>query len=117
LITWDILNFCKENDILTGIARGSAGGCLIAYILDIVQIDPLEYGLLFERFLNEGRMGFKTVNYTELKESNSNSGFEVCLENGVKLLLDEQSKVIVERDSEKIEISVSELQENDEIIL
>lgn len=57
LIVWDILNFCKNNNILTGIGRGSAAGCLISYLLGIVQIDPLEYGLLFERFLNEGRVG------------------------------------------------------------
>lgn len=57
LIVWDILNFCKKNKILTGIGRGSAAGCLISYLLGIVQIDPLEYGLLFERFLNEGRVG------------------------------------------------------------
>ena len=57
MIVWDILNFCKNNNILTGIGRGSAAGCLISYLLGIVQIDPLEYGLLFERFLNEGRVG------------------------------------------------------------
>lgn len=57
LIVWDILNFCKKNKILTGIGRGSAAGCLISYLLGIVQIDPLQYGLLFERFLNEGRVG------------------------------------------------------------
>lgn len=57
LIVWDILNFCRENDIITGIGRGSAAGCLISYLLGIVQIDPIHYGLLFERFLNEGRVG------------------------------------------------------------
>lgn len=57
LILWDIVRWCKENDILTGIGRGSAGGSLVAYILEITRIDPIEYNLLFERFLNEGRLG------------------------------------------------------------
>lgn len=57
LILWDIVKWCRENDILTGIGRGSAGGSLVAYLLEITQLDPLRWGLLFERFLNEGRVG------------------------------------------------------------
>lgn len=56
LIIWDILNWCKEQGFLTGYGRGSAAGSLVAYTLGIVQTDPLEYDLLFERFLNEGRL-------------------------------------------------------------
>lgn len=56
LILWDIVKWCRENDILTGIGRGSAGGSLVAYLLEITQLDPLRWGLLFERFLNEGRV-------------------------------------------------------------
>lgn len=57
LILWDIIRFAKENGILSGIGRGSAGGSLIAYLLDIIKLDPLEFDLLFERFMNEGRIG------------------------------------------------------------
>lgn len=56
LITWDILNWAHSQGIMTGYGRGSAAGCLVAYLLGIVQVDPLQYGLLFERFLNEGRL-------------------------------------------------------------
>lgn len=56
LILWDIVKWCKENGILTGIGRGSAGGSLVAYLLEITQLNPLRWGLLFERFLNEGRV-------------------------------------------------------------
>lgn len=56
LILWDICRWCKQQRILTGIGRGSAGGSLVAYLLGIIKINPLDYGLLFERFLNEGRM-------------------------------------------------------------
>jgi DNA polymerase-3 subunit alpha len=68
LITWDILNYAHNNNIATGFGRGSAAGSLVAYLLEIVHVDPLEYNLLFERFLNEGRLykykkvkGFKVV--------------------------------------------------------
>lgn len=56
LITRDIINWCHRNGIMTGISRGSAGGCLISYLLGITKLDPIGYNLLFERFLNEGRV-------------------------------------------------------------
>lgn len=56
LITWDIINWCHRNGIMTGISRGSAGGCLVSYLLGITKLEPLEYKLIFERFLNEGRV-------------------------------------------------------------
>jgi DNA polymerase-3 subunit alpha len=56
LILWDIIRFCKENGIQTGIGRGSAAGSVISYLLDITEADPIAYGLLFERFLNEKRI-------------------------------------------------------------
>lgn len=56
LILWDIINWSKNNDILVGPARGSAGGSLIAYLLNIIEIDPIQYDLLFERFLNKTRV-------------------------------------------------------------
>ena len=56
LITWDIINWCHRNGIMTGISRGSAGGCLVSYLLGITKLDPMRYNLLFERFLNAGRV-------------------------------------------------------------
>ncbi len=55
LIVWDIVRFAREQGIWTN-ARGSAGGSLVAYALGITMVDPLEYDLLFERFLNADRM-------------------------------------------------------------
>jgi len=57
LILWDIIKWCEKKKILTGVGRGSAAGSLVSYVLNITQIDPIEYGLLFERFLNKGRLG------------------------------------------------------------
>jgi DNA polymerase-3 subunit alpha len=55
LIVWDLIRYARENDIRVGPARGSAGGSIVAYCLRITDIDPLAYGLIFERFLNPGR--------------------------------------------------------------
>lgn len=56
LILWDIVYWAKQNDIMVGPGRGSVGGSLLAYLLDITNIDPIEYNLMFERFINEARV-------------------------------------------------------------
>jgi DNA polymerase-3 subunit alpha len=56
LIVWDFIYFAKRNDIIVGPGRGSGAGSLVAYALDITDVDPLKYGLLFERFLNPERI-------------------------------------------------------------
>ena len=56
LILRDIVNWCKKNNILLGAGRGSSAGCLISYLFGIVNVNPLHFGLLFERFLNKGRV-------------------------------------------------------------
>src|SRR5919197_1519308 len=55
LIVWDFIAFAKRNGIGVGPGRGSAAGSLAAYCLEITDVDPMRYGLLFERFLNPGR--------------------------------------------------------------
>jgi DNA polymerase-3 subunit alpha len=55
LIVHDVVQFAHQNHILTGPGRGSAAGSLVAYLLRITSVDPIEYGLLFERFLNPER--------------------------------------------------------------
>ncbi|WP_412990252.1 DNA polymerase III subunit alpha [Pediococcus siamensis] len=55
LIVWDVMNFAHQHNITTGPGRGSAAGSLVAYSLKITDVDPLQYGLLFERFLNPER--------------------------------------------------------------
>ena len=56
LIVWDFIHFAKERGIPVGPGRGSAAGSIVAYVLGITDIDPLQYGLLFERFLNPDRV-------------------------------------------------------------
>ncbi|WP_304648141.1 DNA polymerase III subunit alpha, partial [uncultured Helicobacter sp.] len=61
LIVWDFVNFAKQNGIPVGPGRGSAAGSLVAYSLTITNIDPLKYGLLFERFLNPERVSMPDI--------------------------------------------------------
>src|SRR5436305_2804419 len=56
LIVWDFIHFAKERGIPVGPGRGSAAGSMVAYVLGITDIDPLQYGLIFERFLNPDRI-------------------------------------------------------------
>ena len=55
LIVYDFINYAKNHEIPVGPGRGSAAGSLVAYALNITDLDPIEYGLIFERFLNPGR--------------------------------------------------------------
>lgn len=55
LINWEQTKWCKEQDIYTGLSRGSAAGSVISYSMDITKIDPIEYDLIFERFLTKER--------------------------------------------------------------
>ncbi|MGS0677995.1 DNA polymerase III subunit alpha [Lactobacillus johnsonii] len=55
LIVWDVMNFAHSVNITTGPGRGSAAGSLVSYALRITEVDPIEYNLLFERFLNPAR--------------------------------------------------------------
>lgn len=55
LIIWDVMKFAKKQDIIIGPGRGSAVGSIVSYVLGITKIDPLAYGLIFERFLNSDR--------------------------------------------------------------
>jgi DNA polymerase-3 subunit alpha len=61
LIVWDFVRFAKENGIAVGPGRGSAAGSIVAYCLSITDVDPLEYDLLFERFLNPERVSMPDI--------------------------------------------------------
>lgn len=61
IIMWDVIRFANEQDILVGPGRGSACGSLVAYVLQITDVDPIPYGLLFERFLNPDRYSMPDI--------------------------------------------------------
>ncbi len=61
LIVWDFINYAKEHGIPVGPGRGSAAGSIVAYCLEITDIDPIRYGLIFERFLNPERVSMPDI--------------------------------------------------------
>ena len=61
LIVWDYVKYAKTHKILVGPGRGSAAGSLVSYVLGITNCDPIEYDLLFERFLNEERVSMPDI--------------------------------------------------------
>ncbi|MDR1496566.1 MAG: DNA polymerase III subunit alpha, partial [Clostridiales Family XIII bacterium] len=61
LIVWDFIRYARENGIFVGPGRGSAAGSIVSYILRITDIDPLEYDLIFERFLNPERVSMPDI--------------------------------------------------------
>ncbi|MDP9169888.1 MAG: DNA polymerase III subunit alpha, partial [Acidobacteriota bacterium] len=61
LIVWDFIRYAKSKNIPVGPGRGSAAGSLVAYAMSITDIDPLQYGLLFERFLNPERISMPDI--------------------------------------------------------
>lgn len=102
----DILAYAKKENILTGIGRGSAGGSLVAFLLNIIQVNPLDFDLLFERFLNVGRMGdwVDAPNY------------RVELEDSSTIELIEGSLIRVIKDRTEMPIFIEDLKEGDEIL-
>jgi len=61
LIVWDLIHYARMNDIPVGPGRGSAAGSLVSYCMRITDLDPLQYGLLFERFLNPERISLPDI--------------------------------------------------------
>ena len=61
LIVWDYVNYAKKNNIVVGPGRGSAAGSIVAYALEITDIDPIKYNLIFERFLNPERISMPDI--------------------------------------------------------
>jgi DNA polymerase-3 subunit alpha len=61
LLVWELINWCRENDIMVGPGRGSSGGSLVAYLLGITAVDPIKYGLLFARFISPARIDLPDI--------------------------------------------------------
>ena len=61
LLVWNVINFCKKEDIPTGLGRGSAAGSLVLYLIGVTGIDPIKYELYFERFISKTRAKKKVI--------------------------------------------------------
>lgn len=118
LVQYDTVNWARENGILVGCGRGSAGGCLVLYLLGITLIDPIKYDLIFERFLLPERAGLYPSDVTVVGDSIESKDYvEVELNNGQTYKIDRDAQLVVKRDGEDnpIVLYADELQEGDDI--
>lgn len=118
LVQYDTVNWARENGILVGCGRGSAGGCLVLYLLGITLIDPIKYDLIFERFLLPERAGLYPSDVTVVGDSIESKDYvEVELNNGQTYKIDKDAQLVVKRDGEDnpIVLYADELQEGDDI--
>ena len=118
LVQYDTVNWARENGILVGCGRGSAGGCLVLYLLGITLIDPIKYDLIFERFLLPERAGLYPSDVTVVGDSIESKDYvEVELNNGQTYKIDKDAQLVVKRDGEDnpILLYADELQEGDDI--
>lgn len=117
LVQYDTVNWARRNGILVGCGRGSAGGCLALYLLGITLIDPVKYGLLFERFLLPERAGLYAACTTRIVgRIDSRDCYRIGLENGREILLDRDARLVVRRGGEQMEVYADELRERDDIL-
>ena len=116
LVQYDTVNWANEQGIMTGISRGSGGGCLLLYLMGITKLDPLKYNLIFERFLLPDRSGLYEANTTVMQgKIESKEYIEVSM-NGKTYSFDRDAKFLVKRGDEEIEVYADELMTNDDII-
>lgn len=96
LLVWDVINFCKVNSIPTGLGRGSAAGSLVLYLIGVTKIDPIKYGLYFERFISKIRAKKKIVDGITYLDGSlmCDIDMDICYYNRPKVLayLDEKFK-------------------------
>lgn len=117
LVQYDTVNWARENGILVGCGRGSAGGSLALYLLGITLIDPIKYDLLFERFLLPERAGLYPDEVTVIVGGmDSTQVVQVTLANGKTYVFDKDAKFRVMREGHSMIVYADELKLGDDII-
>ena len=123
LQAWDVTQYAKSENVPRGAGRGSAPGAITSYVLDLTDIDPLYYGLYFERFWNPGRAkGFPDIDFDYAREDRKkmhaymykrHGEEKVCIIGTVTRL---KPKVAIERTANALCISHSEVEELKKIV-
>lgn len=114
---YDTVNWARENGILVGCGRGSAGGSLVLYLLGITLIDPIKYDLIFERFLLPERAGLYPDEVTIIVGGlESTKIVHVTLANGKEYVFDKDAKFRVMREGRSMIVYADELRLGDDII-
>jgi len=120
LVQWDLINWARKNDILVGYGRGSSAGSLVSYCLNIVNVDPIRYNLLFERFIIPERAGLVETDVTFFDgfcDINAGESYVILDVDGKEIKVFDGSKIFVKRDGEIGRYYPDELKKGDEIIL
>lgn len=120
LIQWDMIREAKRKGIAVGVGRGSAGGSLVSYLLGIITIDPIRYGLLFSRFLVPERCGLNWVDtITKMEQDTIVKSGETYIELNIEdktLLFFKDAEFRVIRDGIGRTVYADELIQGDEIL-
>lgn len=117
LVQYDTINWARRNGIATGAGRGSAGGCLVLYLLGITLIDPIKFGLIFERFLLPERAGLAPGDTTVIGEDiDSKDYVELSLENGKTYRFNPQAEFLIKKGDSTQIILAKDLKPDDDII-
>lgn len=117
LVQYDTVNWARENGILVGCGRGSAGGSLALYLLGITLIDPIRYNLIFERFLLPERAGLYPAKTTLLVgEIPTEVYIELEFEDGNRARFERDARLLVARNGKEVVMYADELQEGDDVI-
>lgn len=119
LVQYDTCNWARQNGILVGCGRGSAAGSLLLYLLGITLIDPLQYGLIFERFLLPERAGLYKTNTTIIGEDiESNEYVTLELDGGHNIKIYKDAELLIKRSGfeEPIIVYADELLPDDDIL-
>ena len=121
LIQWDLIQEARRRGIVTGIGRGSAGGSLVSYLLEIVSIDPIQYDLLFSRFLVPERCGLNwrdavSVIAGEIPVPPNEEYVEVEMD-GKRYAFDKDAQLRILRGKDELTVYADELRVEDEVII
>lgn len=117
LIQYDTVNWARRNGILVGCGRGSAGGSLVLYLMGITLIDPIQYDLLFERFLLPERAGLYPDRVTRMVgKICSDHVIRIRFENGSTMLLDRDAELMVLRGGDRLTLYADQLRTEDDIL-
>ncbi|MDL2320206.1 PHP domain-containing protein [Alistipes sp. OttesenSCG-928-B03] len=121
LIQWDMINEAHKRGIVTGVGRGSAGGSLVSYLLGIISIDPIQYDLLFSRFLVPERCGLNwrdemSLICGELELAKGKKYAQVWL-NGKCYRFDKDAQFRILRDGEEMTLYADQVLPGDDVLI
>lgn len=117
LVQWDTCNWARSNGILVGCGRGSAAGSLLLYLLGVTLVDPIQYELIFERFLLPERAGLYSAQTTMIGADIETKKFVEISMGGRTIQIDFDSQLLVKRNGAEIVVFADELCAGDDVLL